>query len=91
MRKTKFKGVKDDVRPLSQRKGKMNTRKGMKYKVPECLPKNPVIVLPLWGNPFNQEDDSLTPAYVKRHLQPGESETKGDLTQPDYLIKGDIA
>ena len=93
MRKTKFKGVTDNVRPLIQREGKMDTRKGTKENkalktseddslVPDYarkylkIAKRPPIQLPLWGNPY---------------LQPGESETKGDLAQPDYLIKGDIA
>jgi len=53
MRKTKFKGVTDDVRPLMQREGKMSTRKGMKEnKAPET-----------------SEDDSLIPDYAKKYFR----------------------
>ena len=53
MRKTKFKGVTDDVRPLMQREGKMSTRKGMKEnKAPET-----------------SEDDSLVPDYARKYLK----------------------
>jgi len=53
MRKTKFKGVTANVTPLMQRKGKMNTRKGMKEnKAPET-----------------SEDDSLIPDYARKYLK----------------------
>ena len=53
MRKTKFKGVTNDARPLMQREGKMDTRKGMKEnKAPET-----------------SEDDSLVPDYAKKYFK----------------------
>ena len=53
MRKTKFKGVTDDVRPLMQREGKMNTRKGMK--------ENKALE--------TSEDDNLVPDYARKYLK----------------------
>ncbi|HUV01186.1 MAG TPA: hypothetical protein VMW32_09510 [Bacteroidales bacterium] len=41
---------------------------------------------------LNEEKNQFDYRVTKvSHLQMGESETRGDLTHPDYLIKGDIA